>query len=146
MRFSLAQNVEPHTKRRCQLTPAYIFISAMPAEKLFLPKKVIAAFSVPMQTLSAPPSNSKHEKIEMKYHFQAKIWKFYGKAYPWYFVSVPEVQAVKIRELTSGIRRGFNSVRVEAAIGSSKWKTSIFIYSKDGSYVLPIKKDLKSKT
>ena len=81
----------------------------------------------------------------MEYHFQGKIWKFYGKAYPWYFVSVPETQAIEIRKLTSKINRGFKSVRVKAIVGSSRWKTSIFIYSKDGSYVLPIKKEVREK-
>ena len=99
-------------------------------------------FSVHTQTPSAPLNK---DKLNMEYHFQGKIWKFYGKAYPWYFVSVPEIQAVGIRELTSNIKRGFKSVRVEAIIGSSKWKTSIFIYSKDGSYVLPIKKEVRDK-
>ena len=81
----------------------------------------------------------------MSYRFSSKIWEFYGKKGVWYFVTVPADQATEIRMLTSKIKRGFNSVKVKATIGSSTWKTSIFVYSKDGSYVLPIKKSIRDK-
>ena len=81
----------------------------------------------------------------MEYKFSSKIWEFNEKKGTWYFVTVPDEQATEIRMLTSGVKRGFNSVRVEATIGSSKWKTSIFVYSKDKSYVLPIKKEVREK-
>ena len=81
----------------------------------------------------------------MRYRFSSKIWEFYGKKGVWYFVTVPADQATEIRILTADIKRGFNSVKVEATIGSSKWKTSIFVYSKDKSYVLPIKKEVRDR-
>jgi hypothetical protein len=44
-----------------------------------------------------------------------------------------------MRRLELGRRRGFGSVRVEAAIGASRWSTSVFP-QKDGTWFLPVKK------
>jgi hypothetical protein len=44
-----------------------------------------------------------------------------------------------VRRLELGGRRGFGSVRVEAAIGGSRWSTSVFP-QKGGSWFLPVKK------
>jgi hypothetical protein len=47
--------------------------------------------------------------------------------------------------LSAGIRTlrgpapGFGSVRVEAKIGSTTWRTSLFPDSKTGSFLLPLK-------
>lgn len=39
---------------------------------------------------------------------------------------------------------GFGSVRVEVTIGSTTWRTSLFPDSKLGSYVLPVKKAVRT--
>ena len=44
-----------------------------------------------------------------------------------------------IRRLELGRRRGFTSVKVEAAIGHSRWSTSVFP-TREGGWFLPIKK------
>ncbi len=44
-----------------------------------------------------------------------------------------------MRRLELGKRRGFGSVRVEARIGGSVWRTSVFP-PKDGGWFLPVKK------
>jgi hypothetical protein len=43
-----------------------------------------------------------------------------------------------MRKLELG-RRGFGSVKVEAAVGDSRWSTSVFP-QKDGGWFLPVKK------
>jgi hypothetical protein len=40
-------------------------------------------------------------------------------------------------------RNGFGSLRVTVRIGASAWKTSIFPDSGSGSFVLPIKKEIR---
>jgi len=47
-----------------------------------------------------------------------------------------------LRRLELGRRRGFNSVKVEAAIGGSRWSTSVFP-SKDGGWFFPIKQAIR---
>jgi len=44
-----------------------------------------------------------------------------------------------VRRLELGRRRGFGSVKVEAAIGDSRWPTSVFP-QKSGGWFLPVKK------
>ena len=44
-----------------------------------------------------------------------------------------------MRRLELGRRRGFGSVKVEAAIGGSRWSTSVFP-QKGGTWFLPVKK------
>ena len=44
-----------------------------------------------------------------------------------------------MRRLELGRRRGFGSVKVEAAIGASRWPTSVFP-QKSGGWFLPVKK------
>lgn len=59
---------------------------------------------------------------------------------PWHFVTLPVDQADEIDELTMFTSRGFGSVRVEVTIGNTTWDTSLFPDAKAESYVLPIKK------
>lgn len=59
----------------------------------------------------------------------------------WYFVALPPALSADIRE-TQTFRRGFGGVRVEATIGGSSWRTSIFPQA--GSvYVLPLKRAVR---
>jgi hypothetical protein len=46
------------------------------------------------------------------------------------------------RRLERGRRRGFNSVKVSAAIGATRWRTSLFP-RKSGGWFLPIKKPVR---
>ena len=45
--------------------------------------------------------------------------------------------------MTAGIRAGFGSVRVAATVGTTSWRTSIFPDSKTGTYLLPVKKEVR---
>ena len=58
---------------------------------------------------------------------------------------MPNELADEIQARTAGIRRGFGSLRVHVTIGESNWATSLFRESKSGSYILPLKKEIRSK-
>lgn len=76
--------------------------------------------------------------------FDAELWNWDARrADSWTFVSLPAEASEDIRELTDGSRRGFGSVRVRAAIGASRWTTSIFPDGKRGCYVLPVKRAVR---
>ena len=56
---------------------------------------------------------------------------------------VPAV-ADEVLELGGPVARGFGSLRVDVAIGDTAWRTSIFPSDSAGTYVLPIKKAVRS--
>jgi hypothetical protein len=93
--------------------------------------------------LGDPLSHPGHRltAVDVMIGFAAELWEWTGKA-AWFFVTLPVDDAEDIRECVPE-RRGFGSVRVEAQIGASTWKTSIFPDSSSGSYVLPVKRAIR---
>jgi hypothetical protein len=77
------------------------------------------------------------------YRFRAEVWLHGGDA-SWHFLTLPTEVADEIDLLTEGERRGFGSVRVEVTIGSTTWRTSIFPDNNAESYVLPVKKPVRT--
>jgi hypothetical protein len=77
--------------------------------------------------------------------FDAELWIWDARRVEtWTFVSLPTEASEDIRDLASGPRRGFGSLRVRVTVGDSTWKTSIFPDSARGSYVLPIKRAVRT--
>lgn len=62
----------------------------------------------------------------------------------WVFVALPIDAADEILDVVPR-RPGFGSVRVGAAIGSTRWLTSIFPSRELGTYVLPIKRAVRDE-
>jgi hypothetical protein len=79
----------------------------------------------------------------MEYRFQAELWVHSGEA-GWHFVTLPTDVADEIDDLTAHTRRGFGSVRVVVTVGSTTWSTSIFPDTSAESYVLPVKKPVRT--
>jgi hypothetical protein len=75
--------------------------------------------------------------------FSAKIWLYPGDA-AWHFITVPEDESEMIKEMYIWPRRGFGAIPVNVTIGQTKWKTSVFP-EKKGTYILPIKKEVRLK-
>lgn len=75
------------------------------------------------------------------YSFKEKLWIYKGDS-PWHFLTIPKKDAEIIRKEYIWPRRGFGSIRVRATIGKTTWKTSIFP-DKEGTYLLPVKKDVR---
>ncbi len=79
--------------------------------------------------------------------FEAELWVWSAKdstdGTSWVFVTVPEDVSDEIRD-RGGPPRGFGSVRVEATIGSTTWRTSVFPNSDSlGTFALPLKKAVR---
>lgn len=72
--------------------------------------------------------------------FDSEVWRWNARTDSWFFASVPEPISADIHELPAP-PRGFASLRVEARIGLTRWRTSIF-YS-GGVYILPLKKAVR---
>lgn len=81
----------------------------------------------------------------MKVEFAGELWIWEARRdESWTFVSLPEDASEEIREVTSGLRRGFGSVRVRVTLGGSSWTTSIFPDKARAAYVLPIKRAIRT--
>ena len=75
--------------------------------------------------------------------FEAVLWRETGRTVCWTLVSLPTDLADDILDLAGPYSRGFGSLRVDATIGGSDWRTSIFPDSKRGTYVLPIREAVR---
>ena len=72
----------------------------------------------------------------------AEVWLHDGPA-GWYFVTLPPEAAEVVVQECEDVRRGFGSVRVEVTLGGSTWRTSVFPDSASGSFVLPLKAQVR---
>ena len=61
----------------------------------------------------------------------------------WHFLSLPKNLTNGIKVLTSENKKSFGSVRVKVKIADYSWKTSIFPDTKEGTYLLPLKKEAR---
>lgn len=80
-----------------------------------------------------------------EFSFETELWRWQSATSPggWHFATLPTDMSVEIRLRTMGTRRGFGSVRVEASIGASVWRTSIFPSSDLDAFVLPVKASVR---
>ena len=62
----------------------------------------------------------------------------------WVFIALPTEDSDEILEIAP-TPPGFGSVRVTAVIGSSEWNTSIFPSKELGTFVLPVKRQIRSQ-
>jgi SOS-response transcriptional repressor LexA len=79
----------------------------------------------------------------MDFTFKSKLWRWQGNApAAWHFITLPEEIGAQIKFMI-GKAKGFGSVRVKAVIGESNWKTSLFPDKKSGSFLLPVKAEVR---
>lgn len=81
------------------------------------------------------------------YDFTAPLWRWEAKdeaaSGAWFFVSLPFDASDEIEAL-AGPGNGFGSVRVEVTVGGSTWRTSVFPSAEQMTYVLPVKKAVRT--
>lgn len=82
--------------------------------------------------------------MSAQFKFATKLWRHSGEA-AWHFVTLPKTTANELRVLTTGMRNAFGTVRVIATIGNTTWRTSVFADSKAGSFLLPVKADVRKR-
>ena len=77
------------------------------------------------------------------YSFVAPLWEWQAKA-SWFFVNLPEPAADDIEERFGRRAGGFGSVRVDVTVGDTNWQTSIFPSTEHETYILPVKKTVRT--
>lgn len=103
--------------------------------------------SAPPRVLVAIPDSAGargatiHDMVQ--HVFRARIWE-HSSTDPgsWHFLTLPAGLSDDIT-LEAGPRKGFGSIRVEVSIGVTTWHTSLFPDSATGSYLLPVKKQVR---
>ena len=78
----------------------------------------------------------------MDIEFDGPIWHWRGPA-PYYFVTVPADLGDALKTIAPAVTYGWGMIPVQARIGRTTWKTSLF--PKDGSYVVPLKDSIRQK-
>ncbi len=90
------------------------------------------------------------KKLTKKFKFKSRVIVWTGGGYDkdnsgaWRFARVPEDISAKIKTMQKAVpRRGWGAVYVDAKIGRSKWRTSIFPDRHSSTYILPLKKQIR---
>jgi hypothetical protein len=78
------------------------------------------------------------------YKLRGRVWLYQGMA-GWHFVTLPKKQSVEIRKKFDFNKRGWGSQPVKITIGQTQFKTSIFPDKKIGTYLLPLKAEVRKK-
>jgi Domain of unknown function (DUF1905) len=79
------------------------------------------------------------------YTMKEKVWLYPGDMAAWHFVTLTKKVGQEIKETWGKSARGFGSLPVEVTIGKTVWKTSIFPDKRVGSYLLPLKAQVRRK-
>lgn len=80
--------------------------------------------------------------MDPQFTFKSKVWLWSGSKVVWHFATVPSEISKHLKGFSMP-RKGFGSIPVEVTIGKTSWKTSIFPDSKKGTYILPLKKEVR---
>lgn len=80
----------------------------------------------------------------MRYAFEAEIWR-HAVGAGWCFVTLPAEAGAGVRALAGDRMAPFGSIRVRARLGDIEWGTSVFSDTRSGSFVLPIKSDVRAR-
>lgn len=79
------------------------------------------------------------------YQVKGELWLYPGESANWHFVSVPKKESEAIVKAHPRKKAGFGSIRVSAKIGKTSWETSIFPDKRSGTYLLPVKAEVRRK-
>jgi hypothetical protein len=79
----------------------------------------------------------------MRYEFSSEVWLYQGQG-AWHFVTLPADLGDSLRRMR-GAAKGFGSIRVTASVGETRWRTSLFPDSRSGSFLLPLKAEVRRR-
>lgn len=81
---------------------------------------------------------------KITYNFKGEIWQ-HASPSGWYFICLPKKISKEIRENLSWQEEGWGRMKAIAVINSLKWDTAIWFDTKQDTYVLPIKAEIRKK-
>jgi hypothetical protein len=75
-----------------------------------------------------------------RFEFSGELWRWEARRELWTFVTLPEGASDRIVAVVGDRTNGWGSVRVDATVGATRFRTSIFPDTDRGAYVLPVKR------
>lgn len=81
---------------------------------------------------------------KIKYTFSAKPWQ-HSSPGGWHFISLPKELATEIRANLKWQEEGWGRLKAQAKIKNSQWDTAIWFDTKMGTYLLPLKAEIRKK-
>jgi hypothetical protein len=78
------------------------------------------------------------------YKLTSKVYVYPGMG-GWRFLGLPFKEGREIKEKYGKNARGWGSLPVSITVGNTTWETSIFPDKKSGSYLLPLKAQVRKK-
>jgi hypothetical protein len=84
------------------------------------------------------------EHRSMAFEFTSELYRWAARTDSWFFLDLPTdvADAITAMPLVPG---GFGSVKVEVSVGHVTWRTSVFPDDKRGTFVLPVKKEVRAR-
>lgn len=83
-------------------------------------------------------------RSKIKYTFTASVWQHSAPG-GWYFVSLPQATALEIRQQLQWQEEGWGRLKATAGIGGSQWETAIWFDTRQQTYLLPLKAEIRRK-
>lgn len=99
-----------------------------------LPRPTGRATRVSVRVASVP-------LVTTQFRFTSSLWAH--DIGGWRFLTLPTTVTEGLRDEVPPTGPGFGSIRVTVTLGSSTWDTSVFPDKASGSFVLPVKKDVR---
>ncbi|MFN3585285.1 DUF1905 domain-containing protein [Phenylobacterium sp.] len=81
--------------------------------------------------------------MSFRYEAEGEVWAYSGPG-GWHFITLPPEMAEGVRTV-GGRLAPFGSLRVTAVIGEVRWKTSLFADRRAGSFLLPVKAEVRRR-
>lgn len=75
--------------------------------------------------------------------FEAALWRYQGAQAAWFFVTLPKAAGDELHFRGRRRKAAWGSIPVGVTVGATLWKTSVFPDRKTGSFLLPIKADVR---
>jgi hypothetical protein len=89
------------------------------------------------------PTSTAVSDEPLQYSFSEELFVWNGAQSSWYFIRLPLELSEDLRQQVEGLTNGFGSVRVEAMIEATVFRTSLFPESATRRYLLPVKKAVR---
>lgn len=80
----------------------------------------------------------------LRYRFTADVW-LHDPSGGWHFVSLPAELSTEIRAALKAEEEGWGRLKVRAKLYDFEWQTAIWFDTKRGTYLLPLKAEVRKK-